>query len=270
MGCALAALALGELGFALAGGLSSAVISVQDRGEGNNYMSGEPITLPAGCLSTNLFGVGVQVIRDRAHVARPVVFDANGRLQDMPGEPTPPAAWSNRARLSTPLNTNGFPAYLVGQPYVWFLQNVRHYTNYACTVTVDRPATFYLLVDNRVNDYLPASAYDDPVFGPPDTEWILADGWQRVNTGLTPRLTPANAGDYVGVDEGNNGSINQAYAVYSRTLVQPGTVTLRTAFDGNIYCLVISTNVVAYTNQHAAPSSPKQTAGQSMMLPGRN
>ena len=55
-------------------------------------------------------------------------------------------------------------------------------------------------------------------FGPPDTQWVLDDGWKRVNTGLTPVLTPTSAGDYVGIDEGNKGTINQIYAVYARTL----------------------------------------------------
>jgi len=117
---------------------------------------------------------------------------------------------------------------------------VRHYTNYACTVTVDSPSTFYLLVDDRVNDYLPGSEYDDPSFGPPDTQWVLEDGWKRVNTGLSPN----GAGDYVGIDEGDNGTINQVCAVYSRTLTSPGSIKLGTEFDGNIYCLVVSTNTL--------------------------
>ena len=256
-----------------------AAITVSDQGEGCSYMSGDPIVLPAASLSTNLFGSGVQVIKNRSHVARPARFDPAGRLQFLVGEPTrhnaakagdePPGngprvehpGASPAAGLiplkSTP-QTKGFPAYLEGQPYVWFLQDVRHYTNYACTVRVDRPATFYLLVDNRVNDYLPdLSSYDDPAFGPPDTQWVLDDGWARVDSGLTPVLTPTNAGDYVGIDEGNNGSIKQVYAVYSKTLSQAGSVTLRTELDGNIYCLVISTNPPpATSNRRSHPKSP--------------
>jgi len=255
-----------------------AAVTVSDQGKGSDYMTGDPVVLPAASLSTNLFACGAQVILNRSHVARPAEFEPTGRLQFASGEPTPPPESSkvpnqpaneDRAakpvlsrpsgadRTESPPHTKGFPAYLEGQPYVWFLQDVRHYTNYACTVKVDQPATFYLLVDNRVNDYLPESSHDDPVFGPPDTQWVRDDDWQRVNTGLTPVLTPTNAGDYVGIDEGNNGTINQAYAVYAKTLAKPGSVTLRPELDGNIYCLVISTNPPpASVNNQSRPKSP--------------
>ena len=239
------------------------VVSVRDEGAGNDYLSGEPITLPAASLSTNFFRHGAQAIRNRLHTAHPAIFDASGNLDYMKGEPTPPAAnggtklpanGAGSARSSAAFGggaegpepapaTNGFPPYLDGQQYVWFLQDVRHYTNYSCTVTVDCPSTFYLLVDNRVNDYLSGSEYDDPSFGPPDTQWVLRDGWKRVNTGLSPN----GAGDYLGIDEGDNGTINQVYAVYARTLSKPSSVTLGTEFDGNIYCLVVSTNPVPLT-----------------------
>ena len=265
--------------------LRAAVVSVQDKGVGVDYMSGEPITLPAAQLCTNLFRKGAQVIRNRSHTARPAAFDSVGRLNHKPSDPTsalaeartnprasgsgaqqPLVSAGNGAKgLRSSPATNGFPAYLEGQQYVWFLQDVRHYTNYSCTVTVDCPSTFYLLVDNRVNDYSRGSEYDDPTFGPPDTQWVLDDGWKRVNTGLTPVMTPTCAGDYVGIDEGNNGTINQVYAVYSKRLNKPGSITLGTEFDGNIYCLVVSTNPVPATNADKAPrgvSPPKLPAGK--------
>jgi hypothetical protein len=243
---------------ALAGSSRAAVVSVRDSGAGNDYLSGEPITLPAASLCPNRFRNGAQVIRNRLHTTRSVVFDSAGALKRMSGEPDPPAANggthrpADSTRSAPPAAAPGagadglesVPAYLEDQQYVWFLQDVRHYTNYSCTVTVDCPSTFYLLVDNRVNDYLPSSEYDDPTFGPPDTQWVLNEGWKRVNTGLTPVVTPTCAGDYVGIDEGNNGTINQIYAVYSKTLSKPGSITLGTEFDGNIYCLVVSTNPV--------------------------
>jgi hypothetical protein len=261
--------------------MRGAVVSVSDEGAGNDYMSGEPITLPAASLSPNLFRHGAQVIRNRRHTVHPAVFDQSARLDYMKGESdavitqasgagrTDPPRNGAHAPLAKPSSetggdapdapsaTNGFPAYLDGQQYVWFLQDVRHYTNYSCTVTVDCPSTFYLLVDNRVNDYLPGSEYDDPSFGPPDTKWILDGGWKRVNTGLTPNGT----GDYVGIDEGDNGSINQVYAVYSRTLTNPGSIKLGTEFDGNIYCLVVSTNPVP-SAKAAKPSVRREASKQ--------
>lgn len=119
----------------------AAVVSVQDKGAGIDYMSGEPITLPAAQLCTNLFRNGAQVIRNRSHIARPAVFDSTGRLNHRPGEPTsalasartgPPANGSGAKQplasagdgvkdLRSSPATNGFPAYLEGQQYVWFL-----------------------------------------------------------------------------------------------------------------------------------------------------
>ena len=135
--------------------LRAAVVEVQDEGVGNDYMSGDPVTLPAARLSTNRFGDGVQCIINRPHCVKPAAFDSSGRLD-----------LSLASDEVVRPGTNGFPAYLVGQQYVWFLQDVRHYTNYICRVTVDCPSTFYLLVDNRVNEFGPEKPYGDPVLAP--------------------------------------------------------------------------------------------------------
>jgi hypothetical protein len=112
-----------------------AQIVIRDRAEGGDYMSGQPVTLPAAALSTNLFGENARPIWNRRHEVRAAAFDAAGALSVT--EAAKPAP---------------FPKYLKGSPYVWFLQDVRHYTNYSCTISVNCPVTFYLLVDNRVND----------------------------------------------------------------------------------------------------------------------
>ena len=52
----------------------------------------------------------------------------------------------------------------------------------------------------------------------------------------------SGAGDYVGIDEGNNGPTNHVHAVYAKTLGEAGAFILDTEFDANIYCLVVSTN----------------------------
>ncbi len=244
--CWIACMTVAWAGLAMA-----AVVGVQDEGAGNDYVSGEPIELPAARLSPNLFANGVHCIINRLHRVKPAEFDSAGRLElkrESDDVPTPVTH-----------ATSDFPTYLEGQQYVWFLQDARHYTNYACTVTVDCPSTFYLLVDNRVNEFSDDKSYSDPVFGPPDTEWIQDDGWERVNTGLTPVITSTNRGDYVGIDEGGNGTVNQCYAVYRKTLNRPGAITLRTQFEGNFYCLVVSTNLnaVEQTNQRSGQLSRK-------------
>lgn len=220
-----APLGCGALFLALARVLMGAEITVNDEGVGTEFMGGAPITLPGGALSTNAFGDGVFCIRNRPHCVHPAVFDSSGRLT-----------------LEPAAVTNAFPAYLAGQPFVWFLQNVRHYTNYSCTITVDVPATFYLLLDNRLNDFGRDSELNDPSLGAPDTAWVLTDGWERVSTGLSPSYEGKPQGDYLMVDEGCNGSPNNFYAIYARQLSRPGSITLHSAYEGNIYCVVINTN----------------------------
>jgi hypothetical protein len=205
-----------------------AAITVSEKGEGGDYISGVSIVLPAAKLCTNRFGEGTQPILNRPHQVQAAAFDSAGQLSIAP---------SAKPVL--------FPAYLSNNPYIGFLQEVRHYTNYSCTVTVDCPTRFYLLVDNRVNDFAEFSSLDDPSFGPPDTEWITRDGWTRVNTGISPGSGGVSRPDYLCIHEGGIGAIHQFYAIYSRTLPQGGSVTLRTQFEGNVYCLVVGTNGVA-------------------------
>jgi hypothetical protein len=219
-------------------------IAVMDQGIGCDYASGEPIILPAAGLSTNLFGHGVNPIKNRQHTVQAAAFDSSGAL--------------SHALSARPA---AFPAYLKGYPYVSFLQDVRHYTNYSCTVTVDCPSTFYLLVDNRVNDFNEFSSLNDPSFGPPDTEWISKDGWNRVNTGISPSIGGTNRGDYICIHEGGVGAISQFYSVYSKTLTNGGSLTFRTQFEGNMYCVVVATNVVSCpTNACSIPATvtPRQ------------
>lgn len=223
-----------------------AEISVQDKGEGDDYMSGLPVKLPAASLSTNLFGEDVRPIQNRKHTVRPAVFDASGALS------------SEESGKRAP-----FPEYLKGNSYVWFLQDVRHYTNYACTVAVNGPVTFYLLVDNRVNDFADLSKFDDPVFGPPDTEWVSQDKWTRVNTGISPQVDGGHRPDYLqvyegGVNETGIQAISQFYAIYSKTFTNGGKVTLRTQYQGNMYCLVIATNKSSATVKGPLAPKPEQ------------
>jgi hypothetical protein len=235
---------LGLLALWLAGVAVGAEIVVRDRAEGGDYMSGQPVTLPAAALSTNLFGEHAMPIRNRRHTVRAAAFDTSGTL--------------NLAEAAKPAP---FPEYLKGKPYVWFLQDVRHYTNYSCTISVDCPVTFYLLVDNRVNDFREMSSLDDPGFGPPDTEWVLKDGWQRVNTGISPTVGTVSRPDYILIDEGGINeyglqAVHQFYAIYSRVFANGGSVTLQTQYQGNMYCLVVATNGVANSSRKTVESKP--------------
>ncbi len=216
-------------------------INVHDQGQGGDFVSGTPMTLPAASLSTNLFRVGAAPIPNRRHEIQAAAFDSSGAL-----------SYSEKNKLSP------FPEYLTGNPYVSFSQDVRRYTNYSCTVSVDCPVTFYLLVDNRVNDFTESSSLDDPNFGPPDTEWITRDGWSRVNTGISPQLNGTNRGDYLCIYEGGFRSVSQFYAIYSKTFPRGGSVTVQTQFEGNIYCLVVGTNQIIGTAKGQATPKPAQ------------
>ena len=215
-------------------------------------------SLPSAALSPSLFNSGVPCIRDRAHCPKPAAFYSDGRLS-----------------LSTTPDLPGlFPAYLVGQQYVYFKQGTRTWTNYTATISVDQNSTAYLLVDNRVSDGVinSYSTFDDPVFGTnvlvytnavgnqcvdnvtptdfPLTQWVIDDGWTRVNTGLSPHYNNPGyciydlvQGDYLGIDEGCNVDLNQFYAVYTKTIPAGGSVTVQQQAGGfNMYSLVVSTN----------------------------
>jgi hypothetical protein len=216
-------------------------------------------SLPSALLSTNLFNSGVQCIRDRSHCAKPADFQTDGRLS------LPPSA---------PAFTAAFPPYLEGQQFVYFKQGTRAWTNYTATISVDQDSTAYLLVDNRLSDGAinSFSPFDDPVFGtnvlvytnavgnhcvdPPTladfplTEWVLDDGWTRVNTGLSPNyknpgycINDLVQGDYLGIDESCDGGLNQFYAVYAKIIPAGGSVSVRQqAYGNNMFCLVVSTN----------------------------
>jgi len=131
------------------------------------------------------------------------------------------AAFDNEGNLST----NGtqiidLPDYLVGGDYIRFANNARDNNPYSAFVEADGVTTWYLLVDNRLdgiagNRNSPNST--DPVLGG-TLQWVIDDGWQRVNTNISPN----GQADYTGVDEGGNGfgpgqGLNQFYSVYSLT-----------------------------------------------------
>ena len=110
------------------------------------------------------------------------------------------------------------PSYLVGGDYIRFANNARDNNPYTATVTADKATSWYLLVDNRLdgeagNKNSPNST--DPVIAG-TLQWIIDDGWQRVNTGISPN----GQADYTAVDEGGDSEgagqgLNQFYAVYT-------------------------------------------------------
>ncbi|YCM42362.1 chitobiase/beta-hexosaminidase C-terminal domain-containing protein [Verrucomicrobiaceae bacterium 227] len=147
----------------------------------------------------------------------------------------------------TVLNTGGalvvpLPAYLLGGDYVRFANNARENNPYRAEVVADVSSDFYLLVDNRLDGpggTTGSPNTTDPVPGGP-LQWILDDGWVRVNTGISPGGLP----DYTGVDESGNGvgagqGLNQFYAVYRLSGFTTVTLGACGIGGGNMFSLVV-------------------------------
>jgi hypothetical protein len=112
----------------------------------------------------------------------------------------------------------GLPEYLLGGNYIRFANNARENNPYSALVEADGPTAWYLLVDNRLDGFAGNTSSPnstDPAIGG-SLQWIMDDGWQRVNTGISPN----GQADYTGVDEGGNAvgagfGLNQFYSVYT-------------------------------------------------------
>jgi hypothetical protein len=118
-----------------------------------------------------------------------------------------------------------FPSYLVGNDYVTVNSENRSPKDYVLTVTTDVPSYVYLLLDTRMGDPptdengqpIPSNKFDDPGLTFSWQAWVVANGWTRVNTGITPD----GWGDFVGIDENCDNTQPEAtwgldtyYAVY--------------------------------------------------------
>jgi hypothetical protein len=114
------------------------------------------------------------------------------------------------------------PAFLQGLNYVRVANDDRNIPDYTLDVTLSTPSFLYLFIDNRVGD-------GDNATPPTLTNlmtWVAANGFTSLN-------------QQFGVDEGNDGAVNQFYTIYSRT-VPAGTIRLFEQNDGtgrNMYTL---------------------------------
>jgi hypothetical protein len=121
--------------------------------------------------------------------------------------------------------TFAIPSYLIGGEYIMSGNDNRDNNSpaYRLDVTVSRPVTAYMLIDNRLGD--PNSPNTDPpTFGPTKMQWILDQGWLPSATGRN-RAGAAGVPDEVPLDEGGNNNINQWYSVYRKTF-PAGTFSL--------------------------------------------
>lgn len=190
------------IAWAVTAQVHAAIISATHTGTGT---SGTPT------IVNGTYGIGTVPISDRTHIIRQGTFDTTTNNISGVSSPTPP----NTVALS-------FPTYLVGNDYVTVNQGNRsNSTDYELTITTDVPSDVYMLLDTRLGDdpAFPSQILDEPGLQQPFHAWIAVNGWTRVNTGLTPN----GAGDYVGIDENNNGTLDTYYAVY-HNVTGPGNV----------------------------------------------
>ena len=178
------------------------------------------------------FGEESLTFSDRTHQHNGAAFDLDGNLSTSGSQ------------------VINLPDYLVGGNYIRFANNARDNSPYTAEVEADGVTTWYLLVDNRLDG--PAGSRNSPNSTDPELggnlQWIIDDGWVRVNTGISPNGLP----DYTGVDEGGDGfgpgqGLNQFYSVYSITAE---SVTLKGQGIGgsNMMSLVTQGEMITVNN----------------------
>ena len=175
----------------------------------------------AAIIATN-FAEDVDAFSDRSHEHNGAAFDGN--------------TLSTTGGTIVPL-----PGYLLGGDYVLFANNARDNAAYSAVVTTDVSSNFYLMIDNRVdgpgaNAGSPSTT--DPVLGG-TLQWVIDNGWTRVNSGISP----GGQADYTGVDEGGNGSgagqgLNQFYSVFEISGATSATVGNNGVGGSNMVALV--------------------------------
>ena len=135
-------------------------------------------------------------------------------------------------------NLQPFPSYLIGAEYIQIANENRDNATYSLDIRVNQPGVIaYLFLDNRLDgpsNNASSPNNTDPVLGGM-LQWVIDDGWQRVNTGFMPN----GQADYLGIDEylgaiggtsaaqtcpqrsnpesGSGVNLNQFFAIYTKT-----------------------------------------------------
>ncbi len=174
-------------------------------------------------------------LKDRA-------FNSTNRHHEYTAVRTDPA--TGLLSINPAHNLQPFPSYLVGAEYIQIANENRDNQNYSLDIRVHQPGVFaYLFIDNRLNGpegNTSSSNTTDPVLGG-RLQWVIDDGWERVNTGFMPN----GQADYIGLDElgmiagssaaetcplrsnpenGSGVGLNQFFAIYTKTFA-PGDYT---------------------------------------------
>jgi hypothetical protein len=147
-------------------------------------------------------------------------------------------AFVDRAHRYLDDSANNLPVlnYLVGGEYILSGNDNRDNAGYRLDVTLNSPATVYMLIDNRLSD---ADGANPPKFDATHMQWILDQGWTATAHGMN-RFGNVAVPDEVPIDEGADGTINQWYSVYQKGF-GPGTFTVYQADNAgqNMYGVVV-------------------------------
>ncbi|MBN2507691.1 MAG: tandem-95 repeat protein [Verrucomicrobia bacterium] len=132
------------------------------------------------------------------------------------------------------------PAYLINQEYIMCGNDNRDNASYLLDVTVSKPVTAYMLIDNRLAD---GNLDDPPTFDATHMQWMLDEGWAPVQTGNNRNANP-NAPDEVGIDESADGDLEGWYSVYSKAF-PAGTFQIKQADNAgrNMYGVVVGRQI---------------------------
>ncbi len=128
------------------------------------------------------------------------------------------------------------PAYLAGGEYILSGNDNRDNIPYRLDVTVNGPATVYMLIDNRLSD---GNGATPPTFDAAHMQWLDSQPWSATANGFN-RTANTALPDEVAFDEGANDTIDQYYSVYKRVF-GTGTFSLQEGDNAgqNMYGVVI-------------------------------
>ena len=195
-----------------------AIVSLSETG--TNYM-------PAAAVVDG-FAEGSIISPDRTHtIKRAMQGDASVDSRLLFGYD--PFNSSNPA-WPTGASACQWASYLDGGQQVQIRWNNRSVADYTLTINVDTPSYAYVLMDNRILDNVNTN---DPDLSGALT-W-LAD-WTRMETGICP--DGGNTKDWLGIDESNNGPLNQAYAVYRKRFGASVTTGAQNQ-SANMYTVIV-------------------------------
>jgi hypothetical protein len=123
------------------------------------------------------------------------------------------------AGLGQPKDAGTFPSYLTGLSYVMTMNGNRDniLPPFSIDITTAVPGTAYLFIDNRLGDGVAQDAPSPSLVLDNAAQWIIDEGWVLMNTGAKPADYTGN-NDILGIDEGNDGSINQYASIYSKEI----------------------------------------------------